>query len=56
MRRATAGRILEARRAGRAVARIEAATAASTRMATLVQGIGKPAPAAVSWSSFLTSR
>ena len=56
MRRATAGRILDAWRAGQTVARIEATAAAATSTAMLAQGIGKPTPEAFSSSSFLNSR
>jgi hypothetical protein len=56
MRRATAGRILDAWRAGHTVARIEATAAAATSTAMLAQGIGKPTPEAFSSSSFLNSR
>jgi hypothetical protein len=56
MRRATAGRILDAWRAGQTVARTEATAAAATSTAMLAQGIGKPTPEAFSSSSFLNSR
>jgi hypothetical protein len=56
MRRATAGRILDAWRAGQTVARTEARAAVATSTAMLAQGIGKPTPEAFSSSSFLNSR
>jgi Domain of unknown function (DUF1707) len=56
MRRATAGRILEAWRAGQTVARTEAMAAAATSTVMLAQGMGKPTPEAFSSWSFLNSR
>ncbi len=56
IRRATAGRILAAWRAGQAVARTEATAAASTSTAILVHGIGKPMPAPFRSLSLLNSR
>jgi len=56
MRRATAGLVAAARRAGQRVASTEAAAVTATSTAMLVQGTGKPMSAALISGSFLNSR
>lgn len=56
MRRATAGRMRDACRAGQKVASSEAIAAAPTRIAIVRQGIGKPMPVPAKLGSFSNSR